>query len=916
MGWTLREVPDELEARWLADGSWDDRSLGELLADGLAARPELACRIHSDERPWAGTFGDLRREALLVAGGLRARGIGPGDPVAFQLPNWHEAVITFYAASFLGAVVVPIVHTYGAKEVGYILRRTGVKAFITGTSFGAVDFRATLELVHRELEAVDVVAVVGLDSATGRWIPFDDLLAADHSDALAAPVAVDPRAPALIAYTSGTTADPKGVIHSHRTIGAEIRQLGATQPPGAPPQLVGLPVGHAIGMLSALLLPVDRGRPINLIDRWNPDEILRLMVDHGLACGSGATFFLLSLLDHPGLTAEHLELMRYVGLGGAPVPAAVAERSARAGISIVRMYGSTEHPSITGATHDEPEAKRLHTDGRALPGVDVRLVGADGTPVPAGVPGEILSRGPDCCLGYTDPALTAAAFDADGWFHTEDVGVLDEDGYLRIADRVKDVIIRGGENVSAVEVEEVIAALAGVAEVAVVAAPHDRYGEQVCAVIRPSGTGDPPDLAALRASTEAAGLARQKWPEVVLVVDDLPRTPSGKVRKAALREQLRASADAAVATMASAVYQRRGVVEIEERPVPVPGPGQVLVEVGHCGICGSDIHMILEGWGKPGVVEGHEWTGVVAAVGDGVDTWHPGDAVVGGPAPRCGRCRRCREGRPSQCEDRERSMTEDLALDGAFADYILVDHRSLLAVPEGLSPRSAALAEPLAVALHAITRAEIVPGDAVMVFGAGPIGALALAALVARGIGPVTVVEPGVNRQQLAHALGADDVLHPSELEVFPVWEPDRIADDAVHVVLECSGKKDAMEAGLCQLRRGGRMVLVGAGLEPPTFDPNRMLLNELSVCGSFVYDDGGFDAALELLASPGFPVDRLIAPDDVPLDRLVDAMHDLASGRIAAKAMVVPGHRSGPTPVPSGSSASSRSSGSSGAGR
>jgi len=342
--------------------------------------------------------------------------------------------------------------------------------------------------------------------------------------------------------------------------------------------------------------------------------------------------------------------------------------------------------------------------------------------------------------------------------------------------------------------------------------------------------------------------------------------------------------------MRAAVYRARGEISVEERPVPTPAEGEVLVEVAYCGICGSDIHMILEGWGKPGVVEGHEWTGVVAAVGPGVERWAPGDAVVGGPSPRCGRCRRCREGQPSQCENRERSMTDDIGRDGAFADYILVDERALLALPEGLSPRAAALAEPLAVALHGITRGAIVEGDSVMVIGNGPIGALSVAALVARGIGPITVVEPAETRQELARRLGADTVLHPSDLPIFPMWEPDRIADDAVHVVLECSGRKEAMEAGFCQLRRGGRMVMVGAGIEPPTFDSNRMLLNELSVCGSFVYDADGFERALELLASDGFPLDALIAPDDVGLHGLQDALVDLAAGRIAAKAMVVPG--------------------------
>jgi threonine dehydrogenase-like Zn-dependent dehydrogenase len=350
--------------------------------------------------------------------------------------------------------------------------------------------------------------------------------------------------------------------------------------------------------------------------------------------------------------------------------------------------------------------------------------------------------------------------------------------------------------------------------------------------------------------------------------------------------------------MAAAVYRRPGEVEIEDRPVPRPGPGQVLVEVGHCGICGSDIHLILDGWGKPGVVEGHEWTGVVAAVGPDVTGWAPGDAVVGGPAARCGRCRRCLEGTPSQCEDRGRSMTDDLAIDGAFADYLVVDHRSLLRVPDGLSPRAAALAEPLAVALHGITRGHVAEGDSVLVLGAGPIGALSIAALVARRLGPVIAVEPAEPRRELARALGAESVIHPDELEVFPPWEPERMAERAVDVVLECSGKKAAMEAGFCQLRRGGRMVLVGAGIEAPTFDPNRLLLNELTVTGSFVYDEGGFATALELLATDGFPLDALIAPDDVPLDRLVDTMVDLASGRIAAKAMVVPGLGRSPSPA------------------
>ena len=530
--WQLREVAPELELRWTEAGYWDDSTLGRMVADGLRDHPDQVVQIHSQLRPWHGTFADLDRLARRLAGGLRDRGIGPGDPVAFQLPNCMEAAVTFYAASLLGAVVVPIVHFYGPKEVGYILRRTGVRAFVTIARFGPTDYLAGLERMRTDLAAVPVVAVADLDRPLDGIIPLAYLIEADP---VVEPVAVDPAEPALVAYTSGTTAEPKGVIHSHRTIGAELRQLRSLRAHDSTPVLIGAPVGHFMGMLGALLGTMLGGDPIHLVDVWEPGRLLALMLEYGLACGSGATFFLTSLLDHPDLTDEHLKLMHYLGMGGAAIPAAVAERATGLGLSIVRMYGSTEHPSITGASHDDPLDKRLHTDGHALPGTDIRLVDEHGADVATGEPGEILSRGPDCCMGYTDPALTAVAFDADGWFHTEDVGVLDADGYLRITDRKKDIIIRGGENVSAAEVEEIIAQLPEVAEVAVVAAPDPRYGERVSAVIRLAPGATDPGLDRLRDATAAAGLGRQKWPEELRVVDEFPRTPSGKIQKAVLR---------------------------------------------------------------------------------------------------------------------------------------------------------------------------------------------------------------------------------------------------------------------------------------------------------------------------------------------------------------------------------------------
>ena len=542
--WGLRTVPPELAARYVADGSWRDDSLGQLLAGAVAERPDLTMKIRSDVRPFTGTFGEVMDGARRLAGALRSRGIGPGDVVAFQLPNWAEAAMSFWAAALLGAVVTPIVHFYGAKEVGYILERTRVRALLTTDRFGRNDYLGVLEGLRQRAPELDVIAVVrnGAEDAEALppWaIDFSELLAGPAVDG---PVPVDPSSPALVAYTSGTTADPKGVVHSHRSIGFEIRQLAGMQS-GNPALLVGAPVGHGIGMLSGLLLPVWRRDPIHLIDVWDPKTVLAAMLEDGVASGSGATYFLTSLLDHPDCSPAHLALMSRIGLGGSPVPAAVTERMTRLGISPVRSYGSTEHPSTTGSRHEEPLEKRCHTDGHALPGVELRLVDDDGRDVGPHQPGEILSRGPDCCIGYTAPALTASAFDAGGWFSTGDIGVLDAEGYLTIVDRKKDIIIRGGENISAMEVEELLLRLPGVSEAAVVAAPDERLGEHVCAFVRVLPGADAPNLAQVRAHLEQAGLARQKWPEELHAVEELPRTASGKVQKYVLRDMVRHGGD-------------------------------------------------------------------------------------------------------------------------------------------------------------------------------------------------------------------------------------------------------------------------------------------------------------------------------------------------------------------------------------
>lgn len=530
--WGLRTVPTELVERYRAEGWWTNDTLGELIHAGVATRGDWPFVVHSTERPYRGTFAEVHDRARRFAGALLDRGLGPGSVVVVQLPNWVEAAVAFWGAAHVGAAVVPVVHFYGAKELGYVLDVVEPDLIVSTASFAGQDRIEPLRhLIEANADRADRWFVVGdlVGPLPDGVRTFDDLLATAPADGgPGEPIATDPDAPAVIGFTSGTTRNPKGVVHSHRTLGCEVRQLADFNPVHGPPPLIGAPVGHFIGMLGALLLPFLRDQPINILDRWDPGEALRIMVDDGLSLGGGATYFVTSLLDHPDWSDEHRRLAPSAGMGGSAVPVAVTRRLTDEGITVYRAYGSTEHPSISGSPLWDPEAKRLETDGAPLTGVEVRLDDL----------GQIHSRGPDLCLGYTDDDLTAAAFDEDGWYATGDLASMDDDGYLTITGRLADVIIRGGENISPAEIEDLLLGLDGVAEAVVVGVPDARLGERAEAVLRVLPGATPPDLDAVRAHLAAVGLAKQKWPEAVHVVDDLPRTPSGKVQKFLVRQQL------------------------------------------------------------------------------------------------------------------------------------------------------------------------------------------------------------------------------------------------------------------------------------------------------------------------------------------------------------------------------------------
>ena len=336
--------------------------------------------------------------------------------------------------------------------------------------------------------------------------------------------------------------------------------------------------------------------------------------------------------------------------------------------------------------------------------------------------------------------------------------------------------------------------------------------------------------------------------------------------------------------MTAAIYRGDGRIEVDRVPVPQPGPGELLVEVAACGICGSDLHLVLEQYARPGAILGHEWSGTVVAGADGGPQRAPGDRVVSNSSPGCGSCRPCRRGRPSVCLLRESSDLRDMR--GAFARYLVVPAASTLPVPDSLDMRTAALAEPTAIALHAVELAGVGPDDRVLVTGGGPVGLLIVSVLLARGIGDITVSEPSALRRERAREVGASRTVRPEELAEPPVGG---VVAGPVDVAFECSGRPEAGEAALGLLDRAGTLVFVGTGPVPVPVNHNRMIILELEVVGAYNYSAEGFQPALDLLARGALPVDLLVEPDDVPLGGVMAAMERLSRGEVPSKLLVNP---------------------------
>lgn len=478
----------------------------------------------------------LVAEARRMASALLAQA-PVGSRIAFMLPNWHEAAIIYLGATIAGMVVLPILPGLRDRDLAFALSDSGARFIFAPENFRGAEQARMLGRVTAGMENPPHVVVVR--GNPGPYTAFTAFLAA--STPAAAIPQVSPDAVRMMMYTSGTTGRPKGVLHSHRTLAALIRQIGAhwMVDPGDC-FLVPSPVSHIGGAIYAFECPLMLGSTALLMERWDPDAAVALAAAEGWTHMAGATPFLEGLLAAAARAHSSLDSMKLFICGGAAVPPALIRAAQRQfpHATITRVYGSTETPVATvGAIGPDKAEQAATTDGR--PGIAAIRI----APHPAAPPGEgeIRVHGPQMLVGYHHPQDMADALDEQGWFRTGDLGYLTPDGFLVVTGRAKDIIIRHGENISAREVEDLLLAHPCVAQVAVVGIPDARTGERAVAVVVPR-PGAAPTLEQLVAFLDGQGLARFKLPEGLHLTDTLPRNDAGKVLKAQLRADLTGAA--------------------------------------------------------------------------------------------------------------------------------------------------------------------------------------------------------------------------------------------------------------------------------------------------------------------------------------------------------------------------------------
>ncbi|HBC1579369.1 TPA: medium-chain fatty-acid--CoA ligase [Escherichia coli] len=527
---------EQRRAAYRQQGLWGDASLADYWQQTARAMPDKIAVV--DNHGASYTYSALDHAASCLANWMLAKGIESGDRIAFQLPGWCEFTVIYLACLKIGAVSVPLLPSWREAELVWVLNKCQAKMFFAPTLFKQTRPVDLILPLQNQLPQLQQLVGVDKQAPATSALSLSQIIA--DNTPLTTAITVHGDELAAVLFTSGTEGLPKGVMLTHNNILASERaycaRLNLTWQDVF---MMPAPLGHATGFLHGVTAPFLIGARSVLLDIFTPDACLALLEQQRCTCMLGATPFVYDLLNLLEKQPADLSALRFFLCGGTTIPKKVARECQQRGIKLLSVYGSTESSPHAVVNLDDPLSRFMHTDGYAAAGVEIKVVDDARKTLPPGCEGEEASRGPNVFMGYFDePELTARALDEEGWYYSGDLCCMDEAGYIKITGRKKDIIVRGGENISSREVEDILLQHPKIHDACVVAMPDERLGERSCAYVVLKAPHHSLSLEEVVAFFSRKRVAKYKYPEHIVVIEKLPRTASGKIQKFLLRKDI------------------------------------------------------------------------------------------------------------------------------------------------------------------------------------------------------------------------------------------------------------------------------------------------------------------------------------------------------------------------------------------
>lgn len=519
-------------------GYWTDLLLTDYFEQAVTRFPEkIAVK---DERFGSVSYSEMQNLVWRLAAALQAKGVKKGDCFVVALPNWHHVTAFVLALNYLGAVGVHLPITSGGHEFRGVVKTSDAMGIVVPAEFNRRDFIAMIDPLAESLDSLEILISVGVEHDTPGWLTFEQLLASATAEHPVLDHSITASDLVSLLFTSGSSGVPKGVMHNSNTIGA----MNSTVAPiyGFGPDeviLMAAPLGFSAGFVHGLRLAIFLGATLVLQETWSADRYLELLASEKATFSLTTPTLLRDLLERPKLEELATGLSLRVMLCGGNFVSADLLREAHKKLPSTLtsvLWGMTEGIG-TGCRPGASFERITGSDGQPFLGTELKIIDDSGNNVAAGEEGEMVMRSPSLFLGYFKrDQLNAESFLPGRWFRTGDLAVIDEEGFVKLTGRLKDIIIRGDANISPAEIEEILLTDERIRDVACVGIPDKRLGERVCACVVPEKKGGEVVLGDLVEFAEQQGLAKNKWPQILVLLDSLPMTSSGKLRRSVLQE--------------------------------------------------------------------------------------------------------------------------------------------------------------------------------------------------------------------------------------------------------------------------------------------------------------------------------------------------------------------------------------------